>query len=546
MRKFERLKLSCEEAQIDQESVPADWSSSITTPKIPTTNRLTGALAVDAPSQTESSADASGLDREPYKGSDIPNFSSSDQFGWLLQQYRNLMRTLLREVSAPNYEIAEESRSRIRADIILTQRREMNTLSQQADTSLDPSAAAIAASNHLTTTAMGDSQPSTSPSQANHLSPTSSNTYANQPILHQYYPGLPSLANSRTMQMQHPTTTNSRIREYSWSKVDVDQVSTPLLTPQGSFSAYSSSSAPSTSSFTNYAKTRPQIPEARSWTPANDAQSCMTPSEAVHGRTWSDAQLHSGLREEAFILPMSGRTSESLFRRDNSASQSDKPQSTQPESEGGVTPWQQRGRADSRNHYDEPHQYRFRKFTGRASHGSYCRPLTSQKLDSEAPTSKIAISEHPSSGQTSKRRNESASRHPEGPLGGPVPQWGNDSSNPRSSKRPRKPVSKEYEAPAPATEDPPALQSSANNVADIAHSLDPGTISASNVPIKTSTAKHMRTEPRRQRAIRESEGDSIKVRTKDIVDKLLATWTTLPLHASQINPPHGSLAEAAY
>ena len=70
---------------------------------------------------------------------------------------------------------------------------------RQADTSLDPSAAAIAASNHLTTTAMGGSQPSTSPSQANHPSPTSPNTYANQPTLHE-----------RTYRDQQPSSGGSR------------------------------------------------------------------------------------------------------------------------------------------------------------------------------------------------------------------------------------------------------------------------------------------------------------------------------------------------
>lgn len=70
---------------------------------------------------------------------------------------------------------------------------------RQADTSLDPSAAAIAASNHLTTTAMGGSQPSTSPSQANHPSPTSPNTYANQPTLHE-----------RTYRDQQPSSSGSR------------------------------------------------------------------------------------------------------------------------------------------------------------------------------------------------------------------------------------------------------------------------------------------------------------------------------------------------
>lgn len=54
-----------------------------------------------------------------------------------------------------------------------------------ADTNLDPSAAAVAASNHLTASVNGGSQPSTSPNQVNIPSPTSPNTYANQPTLHQ-------------------------------------------------------------------------------------------------------------------------------------------------------------------------------------------------------------------------------------------------------------------------------------------------------------------------------------------------------------------------
>ena len=91
---------------------------------------LASTLAVDAPSPRKPSADAKGLDPEPYKASDIPSFSSSDRLGWLMQQYTNLMRALLREVSKLDYEIAEESRSRIKADIVSTQRREMNTLSK--------------------------------------------------------------------------------------------------------------------------------------------------------------------------------------------------------------------------------------------------------------------------------------------------------------------------------------------------------------------------------------------------------------------------------
>ena len=52
------------------------------------------------------------------------------------------------------------------------------------NTNLDPSAAAVAAQGHLTAGMTGGSQPSSSPHQANIPSPTSPNTYANQPTLH--------------------------------------------------------------------------------------------------------------------------------------------------------------------------------------------------------------------------------------------------------------------------------------------------------------------------------------------------------------------------
>ncbi|KAL8923904.1 MAG: hypothetical protein Q9208_004341 [Pyrenodesmia sp. 3 TL-2023] len=51
------------------------------------------------------------------------------------------------------------------------------------NSNLDPSAAAVAASSHLTASISGGPQPSTSPNQANIPSPTSPNTYANQPTL---------------------------------------------------------------------------------------------------------------------------------------------------------------------------------------------------------------------------------------------------------------------------------------------------------------------------------------------------------------------------
>ncbi|KAI4264927.1 MAG: hypothetical protein L6R38_009757 [Xanthoria sp. 2 TBL-2021] len=55
--------------------------------------------------------------------------------------------------------------------------------SMAENSNLDPSAAAVAASSHLTASISGGPQPSTSPNQANIPSPTSPNTYANQPTL---------------------------------------------------------------------------------------------------------------------------------------------------------------------------------------------------------------------------------------------------------------------------------------------------------------------------------------------------------------------------
>ena len=53
-----------------------------------------------------------------------------DGMRWLLQQYENLLRALMKEVSEPKYEIAEESRSRIKADIVTSHGREMRHTEQ--------------------------------------------------------------------------------------------------------------------------------------------------------------------------------------------------------------------------------------------------------------------------------------------------------------------------------------------------------------------------------------------------------------------------------
>ena len=523
IRKFKRLRLSCEEAPIDQESVPADSSSSMPTPKTPTAHGLASALAVDARGQRESSADAKGLGREPYKGSNIPRFSSSDRLGWLLQQYSNLMHTLLREVSAPNYEIAEESRSRIRADIVSTQRREMNSLSQ-----VD-------------------------------------------------YPGSPSLANP--MPRHHPITTGSRVREYS--KVDMDQVNAPISTPQHAMSQSAPNSPSSAMSISfiapssnrvdeTHAATQPQTPEAQSWTPdeaqsrtpENDdprPQSYIRHSEAsqrfappvLHSRTVPPAQVPSFHLKTSTLLNYE-RIPESLFGRDNSARQSDKLQPTQPESEGGVTPWQQHGGDHRRSDYNDDQVATF-------SSGGYgdfdeavgyklVEPISlsdvqhrssvpSPTLNSEAHTSKIC-SEQSSSPQTRKRRSISSSLQPGISLGG---QQGEDSSSPRYYQG--LPIFKTNfqacSAPATANELPPALQSGEGYVIDRGNPCQGSrTNSATKHSIGRSGTKHNRkrifeddgSEDWAGKRIFEDDGSEDWA--EHIVDKLLARWTTLPLHRS--------------
>lgn len=324
------------------------------TPTALTAYGLASTLPVDAPGQRESSADANGLDREPYKGSDIPSFSSSDRLGWLLQQYDNLMRKLLREVSAPTYEIAEESRSRIRADIVSTKRREMETLNQAY--------------------------------------------YTNR-------------------------TSSQTVHEYSGSKVDVDQKHGPAL----------------------------------------------------------------------------------VFCTDDG-------------------------------------------FTGEAAYGGYHYELARRTLDPESPTSNISYSEESSSRQTRKRRSMSSTLQPETSLEGPIPQWGNDSSNPRSSKRSRTSKVEAYAGPATTNEDHPAIQSGASDVETIFDEkiVVDKEIADEKIPKKKIVNDEHEKIAHEKIFNKQFEDDGMEDYAEHIVDKLLATWTTLPLHASQTNFRHGSLAEAAH
>lgn len=70
--------------------------------------------------------------------------------------------------------------------------------------SLDPSAAAVAASSHLTATINGGSQPAMSPNQASIPSPTSPNTYIRQtPLPSRSYGAQPAISTARPTYSSH-------------------------------------------------------------------------------------------------------------------------------------------------------------------------------------------------------------------------------------------------------------------------------------------------------------------------------------------------------
>lgn len=132
-RKFEQLKLNCDSVPVHPEPILADHYNSMPTPKTTTTQRSVHASAVGATSLRGPSTGAQGLGPGPYMGSWYSHESDTslpDQFSWLQQQYRKLMSTLLMEVSASTYEIADDSRSRIKAEIVTIHIREMEHIEQ--------------------------------------------------------------------------------------------------------------------------------------------------------------------------------------------------------------------------------------------------------------------------------------------------------------------------------------------------------------------------------------------------------------------------------
>ena len=131
IRRFEQLRVCCEDTPIDPEVVSASYINSMPMLKVPPARGSAGAPAVGAASQEDLITGAQGLGLEDNKRPadfGTSGVFSSDQLSRLLQQYNLLMSTLLAEVSAPKYEIAEDSRSRIKANIVSTHKHETRHL----------------------------------------------------------------------------------------------------------------------------------------------------------------------------------------------------------------------------------------------------------------------------------------------------------------------------------------------------------------------------------------------------------------------------------
>lgn len=114
---------------MNQDITSPNTDSLIPTLQAATAQGFASSSALGAASQRWLSTGTQDFRPESYQGpyTFVP---PPDGMRWLLQQYDNLLRALLKEVSEPKYEIAEESRSRIKADIFTSHGREMRHTEQ--------------------------------------------------------------------------------------------------------------------------------------------------------------------------------------------------------------------------------------------------------------------------------------------------------------------------------------------------------------------------------------------------------------------------------
>ena len=261
-RKFEQLKLSCDSVPVHPEPILADNYNSMPTPKITTTQGSVEASAVGATSVRGPSTGAQGLGPGPYMGSWYFHESDNslpDQVSRLQQQYRKLMSRLLMEVSAPTYEIADDSRSRIKAEIVTIHIREIEHM-EQIEESRPASLARPMAGPLQQMQAKQCSYSSLTPNQQMQIQQIQAQQESrmrnpqmqaqqesfsgpipikqmqhsyNNPMPHQQMQAqkysYSSLMRNQQMQGQQQSFSNQSAGDYSASKINRDQIGTPLL-----------------------------------------------------------------------------------------------------------------------------------------------------------------------------------------------------------------------------------------------------------------------------------------------------------------------------
>lgn len=109
---------------MDQGVISADYNNSMPTPQALTAQGIASSSVLGAASQRGLSIRAQDFRPESYQGS-YTFTPPPEGMSWMLQQYSDLLRSLLKEVSEPKYKIAEVSRSRIKDDIVTSHGREM-------------------------------------------------------------------------------------------------------------------------------------------------------------------------------------------------------------------------------------------------------------------------------------------------------------------------------------------------------------------------------------------------------------------------------------
>ena len=128
------LEIGCEGASTRPDIMSVDGSPLLRAPRVSTALGFAGCQALSPGKRERPSTDLQVLSPETDKNT--MNFqtveaASTDHLKGLLQQYDSLMATLLREILAPHYKIAKESRSRIEDDIVASHIHEKRLLEQE-------------------------------------------------------------------------------------------------------------------------------------------------------------------------------------------------------------------------------------------------------------------------------------------------------------------------------------------------------------------------------------------------------------------------------